>query len=110
MIGVGEEGDGGVGGVVSMNGTYYFRDPPPAYNRAIEPFVTAGYTRAPGGGALSASLFNAGAGLNWWSAGGTGLRVEVRHHEYVREIVACSSDPNCRNWFLDFRIGVTFGR
>jgi hypothetical protein len=81
---------------VSTNGSYYFREAPVA-QRALVPFISAGYTR--GGFSHSSNMFNIGAGFNQWTQGWSGFRFEVRHH------ISDERGPNGRNWFVDFRLG-----
>jgi hypothetical protein len=81
---------------VSTNGSYYFREAP-VVQRALVPFISAGYTR--GGFSHSSNMFNIGAGFNQWTQGWSGFRFEVRHH------ISDERGPNGRNWFVDFRLG-----
>lgn len=81
---------------VSANASYYFREAPVA-QRALVPFISAGYTR--GGFTRSSNMFNIGAGFNQWTQGWSGFRFEVRYH------ASDETAPNGRNWFLDFRLG-----
>jgi hypothetical protein len=60
--------------VFSLNGYYHV---PVSSGDIVDPFVTAGYTRATDllGGA---NAFNGGAGLHYWFYKRLGLRAEVR--------------------------------
>lgn len=92
------------GGMLSVNGSYYFRNARPG-EKSLVPFVTAGYTLDP----FSTSSFNLGGGVNYWSRGRMGLRLEVRDHVSGQPAGVClGNNPDCRNWFLEFRVGLNF--
>jgi hypothetical protein len=85
--------NGYAGGILSVNGSYYFRDAPAA-EPSLVPFVTGGYSLDPD---LSNGL-NLGGGVTYWDAAVKvcGLKCEPTFWTYVR--------------FLEFRIGMNFGR
>jgi hypothetical protein len=82
-------------GVLSPNGYFHFGGD---RARGIDPFVTAGYTMF--FRRETESLFNFGAGLNWWFRDSTGLKFEFRDH--------VDSEGRVTAHFWGFRFGVTF--
>ena len=85
--------DGGTG-ILSVNGAYHFRDTPAA-GRALVPFVTGGYSLVQG---AITNLFNLGGGVDYWTPGSLGLRLETRSY--------LSEDQRV----LDFRVGISVRR
>ena len=87
-------------GMLSGNVSYRFRSAQPE-KRTLVPFVTGGYSL------VDAPGVNIGVGVDQWFRGGRGLRFEFRatrlRHEPRLDFV-----PHA--WFLDFRVGVNFGR
>ena len=83
---------GGVG-VLSPNATLYFKNA-----SRLVPFATAGYSLLFREAASNA--FNVGAGVEYWTPRGIGLRLEVRNHIQSRS-------PGARNHYWVARAGVT---
>ncbi|HET8550627.1 MAG TPA: hypothetical protein VFL57_21600 [Bryobacteraceae bacterium] len=82
-------------GVLSPNGYFHFGGD---RMRGIDPFVTVGYTmffRRD-----TDSLFNFGAGLNWWFRDKAGLKFEFRDH--------VDKESRLTAHFWSFCFGVTF--
>lgn len=81
-------------GVLSPNATLYFKNA-----SRLVPFATAGYSLLFREAATNA--FNVGAGVEYWTPRGIGLRLEVRNHIQSRS-------PGARNHYWVARAGVTF--
>ena len=124
-VGIGAEvgaivsNEGYPGGILSANGTYHFRE---AFEgeRAVVPFLTAGYSRGPSRTHFDRSLFNVGGGVIFGFRENSGLLAEVRHHVYPERERICHVpnspctpeetllDTGGRDWILDFRVGLTW--
>jgi hypothetical protein len=93
------------GGFASVNGTYHFRQPPRG-RKAWAPFATGGYSlgpdRQPG--------FNFGGGVNYWSRGRAGARLEVRTTGLQNTRIPGTGRFEPIDWSVAFRAGVNFGR
>ena len=82
-------------GTVSPNGYFHFGGD---RARGIDPFATAGYSMF--FRRETESLFNFGAGLNWWVRDNVGLKFEFRDH--------VNPERRTTAHFWGFRFGVTF--
>jgi hypothetical protein len=91
-----EEGSDGIG-MLSINGTYHFGGG--NTSAKVRPFLTGGYSLGFSGGETD-SLFNVGAGVDFWLKPKVGLRVEFRDHIWTED--------NDTLQFLGVRVGVTF--
>ena len=80
-------------GVLSPNATLYFKNA-----SRLVPFATAGYSLLFREAASNA--FNVGAGVEYWTPRGIGLRLEVRNHILLRS-------PGAGNHYWVARAGVT---
>ena len=95
---------------LSVNGSYRFRSAPPG-RRSLVPFLTGGLS-LPG---PSSPGINIGMGADYWLRGRDGLRFEIRatRGRDARDVglhdgrqIHFVDYP----WFVDFRIGINFGR
>ena len=95
---------------LSVNGSYRFRSAPPG-RRSLVPFLTGGLS-LPG---PSSPGINIGMGADYWLRGRDGLRFEIRatRGRDARDVGLHDGRQTHfvdYPWFVDFRIGINFGR
>ena len=88
-------------GVFSPNGYYHFFH---GKRVKVDPFVTGGYSLMFRSGHIN--LFNFGGGLNYWSDGKLGLRIEVRDHVHDLGSGFYGNSPAIHYWGV--RVGLAF--
>lgn len=94
--------------LTSFGASYHFlnsRSP-----RRIVPFVTAGYSYAANSTMPNMHMVNFGGGVDYWLREELGLRLEVRDHFAPKAYPDGTFFPSAPVHFLDYRIGVVWGR
>lgn len=89
--------------IASVNGYYHFVHD---RSRRVDAFATGGYTALVSDGLVDA--FNVGAGVNWWFARRSGLKLEFRDHITQTSFSILSTRSTQSINLPEFRIGIAF--